>query len=106
MMTPADIAQSGEKHVEAWLTGTGYHCHASKPHHGVTDIEALGEDENMIVLVKAALAPTPVADATTLERGHVVTRAMTLGYDAWLAKVNVGSQGELVGEIEWSQLNH
>ncbi|MDB6119329.1 MAG: hypothetical protein JWO08_3110 [Verrucomicrobiaceae bacterium] len=45
MMTPADIAESGEKHVEAWLCGTGYHCHASKPHKGVTDIEAVGEDE-------------------------------------------------------------
>jgi len=106
MMTPADIAESGEKHVEAWLSGTGYHCHAYKPHHGVTDIEALGEDESMIVLVKAALAPTPVPDATTLERGRVVSRAMTLGYDAWLAKVRVGTQGELVGDIEWSQLNH
>ena len=106
MMTPADIAESGERHVEAWLSGTGYHCHASKPSHGVTDIEARGEDENLVVLVKAALAPHPVADATTLERGHAVSRAMTLGYDAWLAKVNVGAHGELVGEIEWTQLNH
>ena len=105
-MTPADIAESGEKHVEAWLSGTGYRCHASKPHHGATDIEAVGEDENMIVLVKSALVPTPVPDATTLERGRVVSRAMTLGYDAWFAKVHVDNRGDLVGEIEWAQLNH
>ena len=106
MMTPADIAEYGEKHVEAWLSGTGYHCHASKPSHGVSDIQALGEDDNLIVLVEAAMAPTPVPDATTLERGHAVARAMTLGFDAWLAKVNVGNHGELVGDIQWTQLNH
>ena len=106
MMTPADIAEYGEKHVEAWLSGTGYRCHASKARHGVTDIEAQGDDENLVVVVKAALAGADVPDATSLERGHAVSRAMTLGYDAWLAKVNVGSSGELVGDIQWTQLNH
>jgi hypothetical protein len=31
---------------------------------------------------------------------------MTLGFDAWLAKVRVGNNAELLGEIEWLQLNH
>ena len=105
-MTPADVAEAAEKHAEAYLSSTGYHCHASKPRHGVTDIEATGPEENLVVIVKGALGDTPVADATTLERGHAVSRAMTLGYDAWLAKVNVGNEGELLGDIQWEQLNH
>ena len=106
MMTPADIAESAEKHVEAWLSDTGYHCHASKAHHGVTDIEATSEDENMIVIVKAVLGHQPVPDPTSSERGHAVSRAMTLGFDAWLARVNVGGEGELLADIQWEKLNH
>ena len=106
MMTPADIAESAEKHVESYLTSTGYHCHASKPHQGVSDIEATGEEENLFVIVKGTLGDTPVPDPTTLERGHAVSRAMTLGYDAWLAKVQVGNEGELLGDIQWEQLNN
>jgi len=34
---------------------TGYHCTASKPHHGATDIEAGGEEENLFVHVMTAL---------------------------------------------------
>ncbi|MDB6074814.1 MAG: hypothetical protein JWO89_2454 [Verrucomicrobiaceae bacterium] len=60
----------------------------------------------MIVLVKSALVPAPVPDATILERGRAVSRAMTMGYDAWIAKVRVDNRGDLVGAIEWAQLNH
>jgi len=106
MMTPADIIEAAEKHVVAYLSSTGYHCHASRAHHGVTDIEATGQEENLFVIVKAALGSNPVPDATTAESGHAVSRAMTLGFDAWLAKVHVGNSAELLGDIEWLQLNH
>jgi hypothetical protein len=106
MMTPADIAEYGERHVSTYLASTGYNCHASRPHHGASDIEARGEEENLFVHVMAALAPSPVPDLGTSDLARVLSRAMTLGYDAWLAKVQVGPHGDLVGDIEWSQLNH
>ncbi len=106
MMTPADIAEYGERHVEAWLSSTGYHCNASKPHHGATDIEARGEEESLFVHVMSALAPSPVPELSTSDLGRVLSRAMALGYDAWLAQVQVDNSGQLVGEIQWKQLNH
>lgn len=106
MITPAEIADYGQRHVEAYLTSTGYHCHVSKTHHGAADIDARGEEENLFVHVMAALAPHDVPDPTTSEVGRVLSRAMTLGYDAWLAKVQVTTDGELASDIQWSQLNH
>lgn len=106
MLTPADIANYGERHVEAWLSSTGYHCTASKPSHGATDIEARGEDESLFVHVMAALEPGPVPELGTSDLGRVLSRAMTLGYDAWLAKVLIDTQGDLASDIQWSQLNH
>ena len=106
MLTPADIANYGEHHVVSWLSSTGYSCSASKPLHGATDIEARGEEENLFVHVMAALEPGPVPALGTSDLGRVLSRAMTLGCDAWLAKVLIDHHGELAGEIEWSQLNH
>lgn len=106
MITPAEIADYGQRHVEEYLTSTGYHCHTTKTAHGGTDIDARGEEENLFVHVMSALAPHEVPAPTTSEVGRVVSRAMTLGYDAWLAKVQVTSDGDLASDIQWSQLNH
>jgi len=106
MMTPTDIAEYGERHVEAWLTSTGYRCHATRPHQGACDIEAQGEEDNLFVHVVAALAPTVPPDLTGSALGRVLSRAMTLGCDAWLAKVQLDGQGDLAADIQWSQLNH
>ena len=105
-MTPADIIESGLQHVETYLKGTGYTCHHTPAHHGSVDIEARGEDDKLYVHVMSTLAPTAVPDISTSDLARVLSRAMTMGYDSWLAKVQVDAEGELVGEIQWSQLNH
>ena len=106
MLTPSDIAHYGERHVTSWLASTGYHCTASRPVNGAIDIEARGDDENLFVHVMAALEPGPVPELGTTDQGRVLSRAMTLGYDAWLAKVLIDTNGDLATDIEWSQLNH
>lgn len=106
MMTPTDIAEYGERHVVTYLTGTGYHCNASKPHHGASDVEARGDEESLFVHVMSSLDPKPVPELGTSDLARVLSRAMTLGYDAWLAKVMLDSNGDLAQDIEWSQLNH
>ncbi len=106
MMTAADIIESGQRHVEAYLTGTGYHCHHGMAHHGSVDIEARGEEDNLYVHVVATLAPHEAPELTTGDCARVLSRAMTLGYDSWMAKVQIGPEGELVGDIQWVQLNH
>lgn len=106
MLTPSDIAHYGERHVTSWLASTGYHCTASRPVNGATDIEARGDDENLFVHVMAALEPGPVPELGTTDQGRVLSRAMTLGYDAWLAKVLIDTNGDLATDIAWTQLNH
>ncbi len=106
MLTPADIAEYGERHVESWLTSQGYRCHCSKPHHGVSDIEARGEDSNLFVHVVTVRGSHPFPDLTTGDRGRVVTRAMALDCDAWLAQVRIDGDGQLAEEVGWAQLNH
>ena len=105
MLTPADIADYGQQHVEAYLTSTGYHCTTHKGHHGV-DIEARGDEENLFVHVVTTVAPHPAPELSTSDVGRVVTKAMTLGYDSWLAQVQIDLNGDLAAEIQWSKLNH
>ena len=106
MLTPTDIIENGERHVAAYLTSTGYHCTMSKPHHGGADIEARGEEDNLIVHVMSVIQPSEVPDISTTDRARTISRAMTLGYDAWLAKVVIDNTGELAQDIAWEQLNH
>lgn len=105
-MTASDLIDYAEQHVESFLASTGYHCTKSRPHHGAVDIEARGEEENLVVHVVASLAPAEVPDITTADGNRVVSRAMSLGFDAWLAKVQVDGEGQQVGDIQWLQLNH
>ena len=106
MITPAEIAEYGERHVEAWLTAKGYRCYCSRPDHGVSDIEAHSGEENMFVHVVPVLTDHLMPELSTEDRRRVVSRAMILGFDAWLAQLRVSVTGDLLGEIEWVQLNH
>ncbi|MBL9115157.1 MAG: hypothetical protein JNJ83_09115 [Verrucomicrobiaceae bacterium] len=106
MLTPKEIIELGEEHVSRYLKGTGYYCTLSKPHHGAADIDARGEDDNLVVHVMTALHPAEVPNLTPSDRARVVSRAMSLEYDAWLAKVVINTEGEMLGDIVWEQLNH
>jgi hypothetical protein len=106
MLTPTDIAEHGQHHVEAYLSSTGYHCNTQKSHHGGIDIEARGEEENLLVHVMTAIFPHEVPALSELDKGRIISKAMMLGYDSWLAKVLIDQDGELAGEIQWEQLNH
>jgi len=106
MLTHTDIAEHGERHVQNWLEEQGYQCVHNHAHHGQCDIEARGEENDMVVHVVAAMDPNPIPELTTYDIGRVVSRAMSLGIDAWSAKVLIDGSGELIGEIQWEQLNH
>jgi hypothetical protein len=107
MLTPHDIIELGETHVSEYLKSTGYYCTLNKPHHGAADIEARGEDDNnMVVHVMTALHPAEVPELTSSDRARVISRAMSLSFDAWLAKVVIDTSGTQVGDIIWEQLNH
>lgn len=106
MLTPTDIAETGERHVQDWLEAQGYQCFPGHAHHGMCDIEARGEDNDMLVHVVTALDPNPLPELTASDKGRVVSHAIPLGIDAWAAKVLINAKGEMLGDIEWEQLNH
>ncbi len=104
MLTPTDIAEYGERHVEKWLTDNGYRCHHQTQRHGTKDLEACSAENEMLVHVISHLASTPAPALSQTEHDSVCSRAITLGFDAWLAEVQIDRFGDQVGEIQWKQL--
>jgi hypothetical protein len=104
MLKPAEIPEFGQKHVETYLTSTGYHCTTHRGHHGI-DIEARGEEENLFVHVVTTRASHEPPELSASDSARVLVKAMNLGYDAWLATVRIDGDGELACEIEWKPLN-
>ncbi|MEN3940474.1 hypothetical protein WJU23_04205 [Prosthecobacter sp. SYSU 5D2] len=104
MLTPTDIADCGERHVENWLTEKGYRCYRHKQRHGTKDLEARSEDSNMLVHINATLEPKAVPVLTQAEHDSICSRAMMLGFDPWLAQLQVDRHGDLYGDIAWTPL--
>ena len=115
MLTPTDIAEYGERHVEQWLKANNYHCHRS-PHtshghghhshvnHHDIDLEARNAEMTMMVHVRTALVPNRTQPLSENEQHGICARAMTMGYDAWFAQVQIDAQGDLAEEIQWTKL--
>lgn len=104
MLTLTDIADYGERHVEKWLTEQGYHCHRQPNRHGNKDLEACGGENNMLIHVGASLEPKPAPELTHTEHDSICSRAMMLGFDPWLAQLQVDRNGDLYGDITWTKL--
>ncbi len=105
MLTPADIAEYGENHVEKWLEANNFQCYQSHQHQGVKDLEARNPEMSLLVHINTGLEPRQPKDLTEIESHSICSRAMTLGFDAWCAKVMIDAHGDLVGDIEWVKVN-
>jgi len=104
-LTPADIGNLGERHATAALQGKGWKCYRNTQQPGSTDIEARGDNnKGLLVQVKTGLAPNPSPDLSAEERRNITARATRLGYEPWLAQLQINAQGQLVGSINWSKL--
>ena len=104
-MTPAEIGNIGERHVTAWLQAKNYQCNRNTALPGSTDIEADASQASLLVQVKTALSPALPADLSTEEQRAIVARANRSGKEEWLARLQINSQGALIGEISWAKLN-
>lgn len=103
MLTPTDIAEYGERHVEKWLTEHGYRCYHSQ-RQGAKDLEARSAENNMLVHITASLEPKPAPELTHTDHDTVCSRAMMLEFDPWLAQVQIDRNGELFTDIVWTKL--
>lgn len=104
MLTPIDITEYGESHVEKWLTGQGYRCFHNSQRQGTKDLEARGGENNMLIHVISGLSSHALPALSQTDHDRVCSRAITLGFDAWLAEVMIDREGDLVGDIRWKQL--
>jgi hypothetical protein len=75
MLKPAEIPEFGQKYVEAYLTSTGYHCTTHRGHHGI-DIEARGEEENLLVHVITTRASHEPPELIASDSARVLVKAM------------------------------
>ncbi|HEY1082007.1 MAG TPA: hypothetical protein VGE29_07085 [Prosthecobacter sp.] len=104
MLTPTDIADYGERHVEKWLKENGYRCYHNT-RQGAKDLEARSSELNMLVHVNASLEPKPAPTLSHSDHDSVCARAMMLGFDPWLAQVQIDRHGDLYHDIVWTKLS-
>ena len=105
MSSATDIGPRGERHVVDWLKAEGYsiikwNTQAS----GSTDIEAKSSSKRLLVQVKTAVYPTDPAQLSAEEEKTITTRAAKLGAQAWEARVQVGSNLDLIGNVQWRKI--
>ncbi|MGB7844250.1 MAG: hypothetical protein WBL63_01440 [Candidatus Acidiferrum sp.] len=105
MLTATQIGTIGEVHATGWLKANGYSCNRNTKLPGATDIEATGNVASLLVQVKTAVWPSYAADLTAEEKKAIVARANRIGWQAWLAQLQINDKGELVGSISWAKLN-
>jgi hypothetical protein len=105
MAMQVDIGKIGENIVGQWLRDNGYTKNVDTKLPGSTDIEAKGRNGNRLVQVKTAITPNEPASLSSDEVRNITSRATRLGCEAWEAKVQLGANYELVGNIRWRKLN-
>jgi len=105
MLKAAEVGSIGEKYATAWLTANGYKCYRNTQLPGATDIEATSANHSLLVQVKTAIYPNLAAGLTPDDKRAIVGRANKNQREAWLAQLQINSEGELVGKITWAKLN-
>lgn len=104
-LTAGDIGTVGEKHATAWLRSNGWSCYRNTQQAGATDIQAQSGTKTILVQVKTAVFPNNPVALSTDEKSAIVSRAKNNGYEAWLAQLQINSEGALLGQISWTKLN-
>jgi hypothetical protein len=103
-MTPEEIRLSGERHVMSDLTSKGYFCLRKKRSPVPTGIEAIKGTEVALVQVKAAVHPNMPDGLSAEESARVRKRVVRMGWQAWLAQVQIDSLGAMLGSVTYIRL--
>jgi hypothetical protein len=103
-MTPEEVGLSGERHVMSDLTSKGYLCLRNKRSPVPTGIEAIKGMEVALVQVKAAVHPNMPDGLSAEESARVRKRAVRMGWQAWLAQVQIDGFGAMLGSVTYTRL--
>jgi hypothetical protein len=105
MSTGTSIERAGERHAVDWLKAEGYSITKwDTQASGASEIEAQSDLKRLLVHVKAAAYPNYPSKLSAEEERAFTARAAGLGAQAWEARVQVGSNLELVGNVEWRRI--
>lgn len=104
MASVVQIGQAGERIVAAWLATKGYRTNVDTKLPGSTDIEASGTNTSLLVQVKTAVSPNMAATLSSEELRNIKSRAASLGWEAWEARVQLDLKLKLASEILWRKL--
>jgi hypothetical protein len=102
-MTPEDAQSSGERHVISDLTSKGYYCLRNKRSPVYTGIEAIKGMQVALVHVKAAVHPSAPENLSTEEATRIKNRASRMGWEVWLAQVQIDDFGLMLGSITYTR---
>ena len=86
------------------LTSKGYYCLRNKRSPVYTGIEAIKGTEVALVHVKTAVHPSTPDNLSTEEISRIKNRASRMGWEAWLAQVQIDDFGSMVGSITYTRL--
>ena len=103
-MTPEETQSSGERHVMSDLASKGYYCLRNKRSPVYTGIEAIKGTKVTLVHVKTAVHPSAPDSLSTEETARVKNRAIRMGWEAWLAQVQIDDFGLMLGSITYTRL--
>jgi len=101
-METCQIGQFGERLVASWLSQNGYSGMQYTRLPGSTDIQADGK-EKVLVQVKTAMHPNEPAYPSADEIRNIKSRAANLTRIAFVAQVQIDSNGNQKREISWSR---
>ena len=102
----AEIAQTGEKLVEEWLSENGFiNVRINTDQDGSNAIEANGSIENILVHIRTAIQPARPGIISDDERARIKGTAESQGHKAYVAYVIIDADKNVVGEISWERLS-
>jgi putative SOS response-associated peptidase YedK len=101
-MTDADAQRIAEQHVIDWLKASNYECTKDTEPSNSKNIIATAKQAKLLVRVAGGEDPK---DLPAEERHTLVSRASSLGHQAWFAKVALDARGALIGKIRWTKLD-
>ncbi len=105
-LTSQDLEQTGETHVESWLTENGYsNITKESLFPSEREIRATGSLGNIIIQVRTFQHPNRPFKLSEYETHKMMLRASRENNTAYAAYVVVDENKNLVGEIIWERLN-
>jgi Holliday junction resolvase len=105
LSSTSDIGRAGERHVVDWLKAEGYSIiRWNTQTSGSTEIEAKSSSKRLLVQVRTAVSPTDPVQLTPEEEKAITSRAARIGAQAWEARIQVGRNLDLVGNVRWRKI--